>query len=475
MESSLQLLDELSELTDQMKLSSAEELKQLTDSANDHERYAAQRVERQLAEMQALSLQLKKARIFTKNSNYRDALQNLQRLESKLSSLLVSDRALEAFIELTGELQVLQQHAYQVWYADIDALIEDARRVCLAAETSADMDALILRLAALEMKRPNSTNNVVVTRGTEKLRGTVNTVQSWMRYLDQRRAGNSEAANNTLKQLERSSSNFPLLTREQLAGKWMKETKVENPDAVAIEILARITEDPDTLVQAIRSFEAAVEDPQLSKNEYFQHEVIPQLTAYKKGFEALEAKDFETAESVYKSINRGSRSALFPYTDALKNRLSNGVTALRLEQFIGEPIDMNQPVDAQVEVYLEQFWNEGKLLKIKEILNLQSYGKKTQAALATRKILGALNDYLTGQQFEQANDVVSAYQSYRKTLKYTGQGHPLNDLAIAALKRLRATAPDRIDRFDDSALIQEIQELREELNRTMRMRHSYGR
>lgn len=457
LDGSLRILDELLLQANQVKQSCDEQLKQINLNDNEQDRYAAQRIERQLTELQSLSLQLKKARIYTKNSNYREALQSLQRLESKMVALLVADQALEAYIELTGELQTLQQQAYQVWYARIDSLISEARSICLQAETSADLDPLMLQLAALEIKRPSATDNIVVTRGTEKLRGTVSALHIWMRYLDQRSSGNAKAANDFLKQLELNSSNFPLHTREELSQKWLKEEKAVSPEALAAQILSEVSTNSDSIMRAIERFEVAANDPKLNGAEYFLTDIIPKLTAFKEGFSQLEDKDYETARSLSKSISGNSgRTYLRPYFDALQKRLSHGVIALRLEQLTGQSIDAEQSIEAQIDKAIEQLWAEEKLLDIKELLQLKPVARNSDAWRLIHESQSAIKSYLTAQQFEEAGDVVSAYQDYRKALRYSGTEHPLNQLAIDAMKRLRETAPDQISRFDENALIEQM-------------------
>lgn len=469
---SLKLVQVLSDLTSSQRQQCTEELEKLKSSDEEQDRYATQKYDRQLAELQKLSLQLKKVQIFTKNSNYREALQILQRLESQITSYLTSDRALEAIIELSGELQALQQNAHQIWYAEIDAVVEEARSVCLQAETSSELDPLLIKVAALEMKRPNASSNIVVTRGTDKLRGTVSSLQSWMRYLDHRSAGNAKAANEMLKQLGRNTSNYPLLNQEQLSDKWLEVIELQDSNQVAIAILVGI-KGPDDLVRGIQEFEVAADNPQITKNEYFRADIIPKLITLKTGFDALEQGDLETAQSMSKPFT-SYRPNLKPYMDALKNQLIKGIFIKKLEQFSGQPFDPKQSDEAQIEAVLAKLWEDEKLLELKEALLLEP--KKANSNSSPRRhIQTALNYYLTAQKFEEANDVISAYQNYRYTLKRTGTEHPLNQLAVDAIKRMRVSHTDQLQQFDESALIEGMEALTEELMRYNRSPSRMGR
>lgn len=468
------MLNELSELALKKKQHYSEQLEPLKSAKEGQDRYAQQRTERQLAELQSLILQLKKVQIYTKNSSYREALQIMQRLESQIATNLGSDRALEASIELNGELQLRLQNAHQVWYARIDTMVEEARSTCLQAETSGELDPLIIKVAKLEMQRPNSTNNIVMERGAEKLRGTVNTLKIWMHYLDQRNAGNAEAANDALKKLERNTSNFPLLTQKELSSKWIKIYEQENPEKLAANILSEMAAKPDKIDQAIQKIEEAINNPKLSQHEYFQSQIIPGLTAYKNGFEALAVEDFETAQAMARFLSDVTRRTLIrPYFTAMNKRLLNHIISLKIEKLTALTIDPEQPIDSQVDNVLSKLWKDQKLLDIKEVYKLLPSSGNSAHYSSRRQIQTAINKYLTAQQFEKANDFVTAYLCYRDALHNTGPEHPLNQLTIDALKRVRESYPDKIQQFDDSALVQEIQKLHNDLrslNRSNQMR-----
>lgn len=462
----------LSDSAELKKQGYIEQIKELETDKKDANSYSSQNIERQVAQLQSLLLQLKKAQIFTKNSSYSEALQVIQRLESQVTSSLTSDMALEGLISLTDELKALQENAHKEWYEQIDEVIEQARSTCLEAETAGDLDPLLLKVAALEMKRPSSSSNVLITRGSEKLRGTVSTLQSWMRYLDQRNAGNSKAANDVLSKLERSTSNFPLLSQDDLSSKWLVVREAEDDTQVAIEILASIDK-PQDLAGAIQKFEVKSQNPKLSKNEYYKSQVIPMLIKYKSGFDALENGELESAESIVKSFKSYyGRSNLKAYFEILETRLTNDLVALKLERVTGNRIDPDKPIDVQIDAALEKLWEEQKVLEIKELLLLQPKKSNSKVAVGSAyNKSSAIDSYLNGKQFEKANDPVAAYLSYCNALRDTVSEHPLNKLAMDAISQVRASHPDRVQQFDESLITLEIQALREDLMRYNRSSH----
>ena len=125
-------------------------------------------------------------------------------------------------LEITTGIEERGKQAEEKWYAGIRELAKSAHDSCLAANHSADLDAILMRTAVVQMKQVRS-QNVLMQRGQTMVSGIVSSLQNWARYLDQRDAGNRNAANEILRNFNRSGSEFPVLSADEIRSKLLPD------------------------------------------------------------------------------------------------------------------------------------------------------------------------------------------------------------------------------------------------------------
>ncbi len=124
---------------------------------------------------------------------------------------------------LKKEIAVKQAGSLDKWRKEIESLIVDTRKTCLEAKGSADLDSLLVRCAALQMRR-SSQNNVLAERTNRKLVGAASTISTWANFLDLRETGNGKRANEVLRSLISGQSDFPILKVEEIQAHLITDT-----------------------------------------------------------------------------------------------------------------------------------------------------------------------------------------------------------------------------------------------------------
>jgi hypothetical protein len=77
---------------------------------------------------------------------------------------------------LIGDIDKQAAEAREQLRVKVDQLVKDIRQTCLAAKSSADLDPLLMRCAAMQMQRPPA-QDIVARRIHEKLTGATTALQ----------------------------------------------------------------------------------------------------------------------------------------------------------------------------------------------------------------------------------------------------------------------------------------------------------
>ncbi|MFD2256311.1 hypothetical protein ACFSSA_06470 [Luteolibacter algae] len=443
-----------------------ERLKELTeiekaDQNDAQQAYIAQTQQRNHDLLQSLKVQLKKAEHYHKRGNAREARETYERLESQITPLLPADHAIEIIIELADELEKVETTHLTDWYKEITSTMKETQEKALTAEDSADLNDLLLKVAALEMSRPQSSHNVLVTRGSEQLQGIVGFLNNYMKYLDQKNAGNAQGANKILESIRSNFSGVPILTQEQLDEKWLPTTGELSLYQITADILKKV-DGPEDLEGAIEAIAKAETNPRLMPGGRDSgSQALHLLESLRKGFAAIENGDVETALKI--SVSLRNYTARPEYKNAF-DRILEMLGQRVLEAKLGTIVDLKADAavtpsqSAQLDGVLKRLWDDGDYSNIVKLLQLRT-DLKLESQQSDYITIKALNNLLAAQRFERANDPISAYVRYREVIEAPADEMIPHDLAVDAIKRLRKDHPQMIKNFDDSALFTKLDEL----------------
>lgn len=406
--------------------------------------------------MQALAL----IRLSLKQGDYEQARQSLR----SFNGYRLPPEIQKEWAELTGsvlqQINELEEKATAQWQADVDQLVADTRVACLTATKPDNLDALLLRCAALQMKR-SQRGSVWGERISYKLNGCVQTLEGWSKYLDFKVVNNPLAADTALRGLLGKSSQYPVVPEDEIRKRLINEAVTEGSYA---DILAKSFQgitSPDKLSVVRERLQPYRELNPMYGNAF--DGAIDRAAALTAAWNCVEKNQLEEArknlDHYIENVAGVDNSKYF------KPLLQQVVTAL-----------LRKKAAAWIGLVAAPEENGQKMIDrlLTEMKNKQEYDKMLTAMVEIMPLAefldlpplygerGALEKFLAAKRFMAAKDEISAFSCYRQVvgsakLRYVPQAE-----AEEEMKKLIEKNPE-LTKGGDPALMAEIQALRAQL------------
>jgi len=411
---------------------------------------------------------LQEIRRSLRQGNYDNALQILTQASYDLSPDQQADWQRFAN-ELTASIEKEQANREESIQKDANALIADTRKACLEAKSSADLDSLFIRCAAMQGER-NAQSNALNQRVADKITGCATTLDAWAKYLDLRDAGDARRANDTLKRLANNNSGFPVLKIDEIDARYMPVPSEEmNPSLVFFTLAAGVKtpEELPALKQKTLDYMAIPKNQPAT--EFLEME-IKRIDGLLKVQDLIAKKDYPNAFKAILRWNSSGRSETMNFYDPIREQLQEVTFAKVMSQWTKlqkaeDEIDM-----AFIDRVLAELSAKGEYAQVLEVLNVSEMLQRMRPDnySGTGNPSGekaAIEKFLAAQRFEEAGDYLSAITNYRLVVAAKGPNVP-TDKAKDALKILIEKYPE-LAKNQDGFLLQEMQSLRQEIRMIM--------
>ncbi len=358
--------------------------------------------------------------------------------------------------------------------ADADQLVADAKKACLTAKTSDELNPILLRCSELQNRRQNQ-NGAFEQRIQEKIQGVNELLRNWMQYLDQKAIGNTSTANYALKNMTEHNGRFPILSVEEISARIVREPDPlqpaqQNPE----QILAKVWEGIDSL----------------AKLEIAQKRINENIAALEKDSSRMQIGTLQRLrEEKAKIDNCAHLNETLQTREAATNLLRNGeprneprTESLSIANLLywkaleiiaatsnGPAKEKNESSEAYVTRVLNDFEKAEKYGDIANILRA-SYCPRGYTSSETRlktDSLSAIDGLMAAQRMEDAGDFTGAITAYRSIVALPLKSYVPTKQAEAKLKALIAAHPD-IAKDSNLELSAELKRFRMEMQSTMR-------
>lgn len=331
------LADKVNAFAASMKASVEESAKpdknEKKDPATDRNR-AYQKEQREEAVGTAL-LQLKMLEVAIRRNDLDKTKQITGALNSYATMPQLPVKWNDFLAELTVAIDERVSKSGEQWYAEIRALAKVAHDACLTAKHSQDLDPLLMRTAVIQMRRTHS-DSVLTQRGMVMMNGITSTVQIWASYLDQRDAGNVKAANEALKRFGHNSSDFPVLSADEIRSKLLLGEEETTIQAKVEEILS-VLKTLEDLPSAISRCKAVQAKPQSITGDMSQiGSMLPKFELLLQAANNLKAgKEAEALAMVNDPIFSSGSPNVLSSLKPLINRIVEGAIASKVAAING--------------------------------------------------------------------------------------------------------------------------------------------
>ncbi len=361
---------------------------------------------------------------------------------------------------LVGDMENRRTKAMEKWRAEVDALLRDVQAECPKAESAAALDPLLVRCAALQMQR-FAQQDIINQRTVRKLSGIADTLQGWTNYLDFRTAGNIPAANQALLNLAKNSSQFPVLTQDQIEAR----IAVAKPEPAAREafrkVLAGIGGIED-LEPAVKQLLTLASQPDPSGNQMLNYEKakVEHLSA---AWRALNAGNYDAMLSAVERFqSAGGDEDLAVHYDRLRGDFVKRLFAVRLQPLSNLQQEPKEDLQAYVVRVLAQLQAKEDYAGMVEVIKLAERLFRTTGGFAITQDRTAIERFLAARRFEAAGDFLVAVNEYRAVVSAVGGPYAPTKQASEALQRLKEKSPEI---FNDATTIvlQEIRSLKQQI------------
>lgn len=353
------------------------------------------------------------------------------------------------------------------WRAQVDQLVADTRETCLAAKTSSDLDALLVRCAALQMQRMGQ-DNVFGQRTTQKLNGLIFTLENWMRFLDFRAAGNAPAANEALRRLFGERAQFPVLTQPEIQTQFMPEPISDVSPPGMIKHIYGGLRTPGDLPAAIERLNSFTNNPMTRDNTAFLTTDKERLEGLRRASELLNRNEVNAAiQEIERAILSTGYSEGQKQFESVRDQLTRQALTMKLSALLGmqpKPEEDLQEFIARALIQLQEKGDYSAMLDvIRSFERLAWPGRGSP--LATDRV--AIQRFLAAQRFESVGDAVAAVNDYRHVVgTIDGKYAPIKE-ATAALERLKSKNPEAFTNYE-GVVLDELRSVREQLQKLRR-------
>lgn len=355
------------------------------------------------------------------------------------------------------------------WLASVDTLVENVRAACITAETTADLDLVMVETASLQTRRSQQSGNILTERANQKLQSAASALTAWSRMLDATEMGSLQDANNALRGMLSSGQHIPIIPREEIERRIVSEsvTAPKTFDQVVASALREVT-GPDDIPEAIAVIER--EGAKVQQNSQNISMVTNRLEAVKNLHDALQKGDIAAAEAeearlrhLPRAMNLGSGDRV----ESLQRESSVALLMVRLTRLSGvEPTEEETP-EGYIERVTSTLREREQYAELARFLTdaqrLQMTANPQNPGVHIGRDAAALTAYGNAIRFERAGDVLPAIAEYRNAIRMSaGSSLVPVDEAEKALARLTAEHPEAANDMS-GVLLDEIRQLRREV------------
>lgn len=336
---------------------------------------------------------------------------------------------------LRKELEKLKANRLENWSNDVNELVKDTQAACLDAKSSADLDGLLIRCSALQLRvRPNN-NTVLSQRVSRKLAGASETLAAWADYLDFLEAGDSKRAGDALRRLVQGASGLPVLSSEQIAER-LGPIADDNSsiESHVAEILADV-QTPDDLPEALQKLVTYLNSPLLGQNTTAQYEV-QRLRSFIEAWRAARERNVSETIAQLNSSQLGSLDIRPLYSSIAKQ-----IRDRLLREAVSQWGEFEQQTGESDSAYLSRIVDElnsrHEYAKLRDALAFSARYLRTDESQGSRVMIDC---FLGGQRLEEAGDFAAAVTNYRIVVASSAEFAP-TEAAQEGLRRIKDHDP----------------------------------
>lgn len=408
-----------------------------------------------------LSLQIKQLQALIARADYERAQQMLGNLAEYGLDPELQEEWAQVFELLGKELQKLQVASMEKWRGEVDQLVADAKKGCMEATSSADLDSLLVRCAALQMRREQQ-NNVLGERTTRKLMGAASTLSAWANYLDCRDSGNIKRANEALRGLRTNDSNYPVLSVKEI------ECRFITDDAESLNVRSALgkvfegmksPEDLPAALERLKTLSANPMNPELGNLRSEQNRIL----LIQQAWEAAKKGDDETASrSLERMASSGGFDDAQAYYEPLKRQVLGLVLQRKAEKWTKLPRNEDEGTPAYLGRILDELQGKEDYATMIEVMRFSDQISRPGQTGNFASDRGSMERFLAAQRFENSGDVPAAVTNYRFVVgSPPGKYVPLAR-SQEALKNLQEKFPEAF-KSNEGALMEEMRGLRQQM------------
>ena len=361
---------------------------------------------------------------------------------------------------LLTSVEKMKVAARERWYAQVEELVKDARRTCLAAKTADDMDPLMLRVAALQMQRLGQ-DTILGQRAEEKMKGVVDLVQRWTQFLDNRTAKYAAGANLILQRLASNPPAFPILTAEEIEAQLLPVTPVKKPPYTNLKLLIFGIASPADVAAALGRWKELELDV-ASEGVSYETE-RRRLETIDSAWAAAKRSDDDATMRTLETVGWDSGLAdLLPRYGRLREQVIREMVANKSRSWPCPPLAAADAIQPYLLSALDALQTKGNFGAMSEVMSLYDRVSSTpRGSQFFARDRQTIERFLAGQRFEAVGEASLAVVEYRAVLGAGGGKYvPLKETG-EAMKQLKEKSPEAFT--DQNALQTELRNLRQQL------------
>lgn len=344
--------------------------------------------------------------------------------------------------------------------AEVESLVADTRKICLEAKTSADLDPILVRCAALQMRR-SSQNNVLVERTNRKLMGVAFTLSAWANFLDLRETGNTKRANDVLRTLTSGQSDFPVLKVEDIQSRLITDDLEILNSRSALTKIFEVVKTPDDLPAALIKLKTYAASAQNLELQSLQNEVQP-MQLMIAAWEAAKNGDSDVTAQAIARLSSNGNAASMGYYDALKNQIFSRFIAGKAKAWTQLTQNSGEDTMDFLGRILDELQTKNDYAMQLEVIGFASSLNRTQSAPRFVNDRGGIQLFVAAQRLETAGDILGAITNYRSVVGSAGGKYVPMAQAEAALKKLSESNPEAFKSYE-GVILEEVRALRQML------------